>query len=205
MSATAARVVLLCGPSGSGKSRLARCSRLPVLHLDDFYKAAGDPTLPLRDGAVDWDSPAAWDGGAALAALRRLCAREPVEVPVYDFRSDGPVGRRVVEVGDAPALVAEGIFAAELVAACRARGLLADALCLRRHPLVTFARRLLRDVAERRKPLPVILRRSWALLRADRDVVAGQVARGARPVGMREALAVVRALSPARAVPRTPA
>ena len=41
------RVVLLCGPSGSGKSLLAALSGLPVLRLDDFYKEAGDPTLPL--------------------------------------------------------------------------------------------------------------------------------------------------------------
>lgn len=35
------RVVLLAGPSGSGKSHLAERSGLPVLRLDDFYKEAG--------------------------------------------------------------------------------------------------------------------------------------------------------------------
>lgn len=35
---SARRVVLLAGPSGSGKSPLARASGLPVITLDDFYR-----------------------------------------------------------------------------------------------------------------------------------------------------------------------
>ena len=58
-----ARVIVLAGPSGAGKSRLAERIGLPVLRLDDFYKCAGDPTLPLiaegaNAGMVDWDDPA---------------------------------------------------------------------------------------------------------------------------------------------------
>ena len=60
-----ARVILLCGPSGSGKSRIAAASGLPVIRL-----------------------------------------------------------------GDAPAAVAEGVLAAEIVEACRGRGILADAVVL---------------------------------------------------------------------------
>ena len=57
-----AQVIVLAGPSGSGKSRLAERIGLPVLRLDDFYKSAGDPTLPLitegaNAGIVDWDVP----------------------------------------------------------------------------------------------------------------------------------------------------
>ncbi|CAM5681411.1 hypothetical protein SCALM49S_07312 [Streptomyces californicus] len=64
------RVVLLAGPSGSGKSVLAARTGLPVLRLDDFYKEAGDPTLPRVPGStdIDWDSAASWDADAAVAA-----------------------------------------------------------------------------------------------------------------------------------------
>jgi len=44
-------VVVLAGPSGSGKSRL----ELPVLNLD-FYRDGSDPLLP-ETGAADSDDP----------------------------------------------------------------------------------------------------------------------------------------------------
>ena len=49
---------------------------------------------------------------------------------------------------------------------------LAAALCLRQHPLVTFWRRLTRDLREHRKPPLVLLRRGWALMRDQRRVIA---------------------------------
>ena len=66
--------MLLCGPSGSGKSLLAARSGLPVLRLDDFYKEAGDPTLPLVPGSsdIDWDHPDSWDADAAVDAIADL-------------------------------------------------------------------------------------------------------------------------------------
>ena len=42
------RVILLAGPSGSGKSTLVRGSGIPMVFLDDFYKAGDDPTLPMQ-------------------------------------------------------------------------------------------------------------------------------------------------------------
>ena len=41
-----ARVVVLAGPSGSGKSRLAEATGLPVLRLDDFYRSRRRPRAP---------------------------------------------------------------------------------------------------------------------------------------------------------------
>jgi len=76
-----ARVVLLAGPSGSGKSYVARRSGLPILSLDDFYKDAGDPTLPRLDGQVDWESPDSWDASAAVRAVCHLAATGTADVP----------------------------------------------------------------------------------------------------------------------------
>lgn len=74
-----AKVVLLAGPSGSGKSHIAGRSGLPVFRLDDFYKDADDPTLPLSVelGIPDWDDVGAWHLDRAVAALATLCSREP--------------------------------------------------------------------------------------------------------------------------------
>jgi len=183
------RVILLTGPSGSGKSRLAARSGLPVMRLDDFYKEAGDPTLPqLPHGiGVDWDSARSWDADAAVAAVRDLCVSGRTTVPLYDISLSARVGTETLTLDDAPLFIAEGIFAADIVARCRAQGLLADAICLRGRPLTTFRRRLLRDVREGRKSVTFLLRRGWRLLRAEGAIVARHRELGAYPCARDEA------------------
>ena len=182
---SAAQVVVLAGPSGAGKSRLAERLGLPVLRLDDFYKDGDDPSLPritvgANAGIVDWDDPASWHEQDALAALRELCATGRCEVPVYEIAQNGRVGSRPVDLGGSPLFVAEGIFAPEVVAACREEGLLAAAYCITQHPLVTFWRRLTRDLREHRKPPLLLLRRGLALMRDQQRVVAHALRQGCR-------------------------
>ncbi|MFC8734280.1 uridine kinase [Luteimicrobium sp. NPDC057192] len=193
----ARRVVLLTGASGSGKTSLTRRLGLPVVALDDFYLDGDHPDLPHRFGIVDWDDPASWDGAAALAALDRLCREGRSEVPVYDISTSRRTGTTSLDVSEAPLVVAEGIFAAELVDACRAEGILADAICLRRPRVVTAWYRLLRDLGEMRKPPLTLLRRGWGLLRAEPALVRKWVALGCRPMSPAEAERTVRALVPA--------
>ncbi|WP_406862723.1 uridine kinase [Streptomyces sp. HUAS MG47] len=199
------RVVLLAGPSGSGKSSLAAVAGLPVLRLDDFYKEGDDPTLPLVDGTtdIDWDSPLSWDADAAVAAITELCGTGRTEVPVYDIATSSRVDRERLDIERTPLFVAEGIFAAEIVTRCQELGLLADALCLRGRPSTTFRRRLLRDLREGRKSVPFLLRRGWRLMRAERSIVARQTALGAHPCAKEEALGRLAAAAAGRC--RTPA
>ncbi|MFF3498840.1 uridine kinase [Streptomyces sp. NPDC003247] len=184
------RVVLLCGPSGSGKSLLAALSGLPVLRLDDFYKEGDDPTLPQVAGSsdIDWDHPGSWDADTAVAAITDLCRTGRTNVPVYDIALSARTGAETVGIGRTPLFIAEGIFAAEIVARCRDLGVLADALCLSRGPVTTFRRRFLRDLKEGRKSVPFLLRRGWRLMRAERSIVARQTALGAYACDRDEAL-----------------
>ena len=154
------RVVLLAGPSGSGKSYIARRTGLPVLCLDDFYKDGDDPTLPRRNGHGRL--------GVARVLGRRDRGGRPLpdwpgtgkaEVPVYAIGADRRVATRPFDLAGSPLFVAEGIFAAEIVDECRRRGLLAGAYALRRPRGATFVRRLARDLAEQRKAPRVLLRR----------------------------------------------
>lgn len=196
-----ARVIVVAGPSGSGKSRLAERTGLPVLRLDDFYKDGDDPTLPriaageANAGLVDWDHPASWLADDAVAALAALCRDGVAEVPVYDIPGNGRTGSRRLDLGGSPLFVAEGIFAQEVVPAAREAGLLAEALCVRQWPVVTFWRRLTRDLREHRKPPLVLLRRGLVLMRAQRAVVAHAVSLGCRAVTGDQAVARVRAVA----------
>lgn len=206
-----ARVVVVAGPSGSGKSRLAADLGLPVVRLDDFYRDGDDPGLPritqgANAGLVDWDHPGSWDRAAAVAALAKLCRDGAVEVPVYDLGSSSRRGSRALDLNGAPLVMAEGIFAPEVVAPLRSAGLLADALCLRQHRIVTFWRRLTRDLRERRKPPLVLLRRGLALMRNQHRVVTHAVQLGCDPVTPAQARRRLRRLlspPPARALTGT--
>lgn len=182
--------MLLCGPSGSGKSLVAARSGLPVLRLDDFYKEGDDPTLPLvaESSDIDWDHPESWDAEIAVEAIARLCATGSTPVPVYDISLSARTGEEPLHIGRTPLFIAEGIFAAEIVERCRELGLLADALCLSRGPVRTFRRRFLRDLREGRKSVPFLLRRGWRLMRAERAIVARQVSLGAHPCDRDQAL-----------------
>jgi uridine kinase len=188
------RIVLLTGPSGSGKTSLTRRLGLPVVELDDFYHDVDHPGLPRRFGIVDWDSPGSWDSTSAMEALLALVTTGRSEVPVYDIPTSRRTGTTHLDVTGSRIVIAEGIFAAELVAACRAEGILADAICLRRPRIVSFWFRLLRDFAESRKPPLTLLRRGWTLLREEPRLIQGWVDKGCRTASPSQAEKDIRAL-----------
>ena len=180
------RVVILAGPSGSGKSRLA--ARLaahhhwPIVRLDDFYRDQDDPDLPMSAGLgiPDWDDPRSWNGEAALVALRSLVDTGSCELPIYDLPTSRAVGTTTRTAGPGDLILTEGIFAAELIGPLRAEGLLHSGWCIiHRHPGVNFLRRLARDLRERRKPPHILVRRGWALMRSEPSVIERQRKLGA--------------------------
>jgi uridine kinase len=197
------RVVVLAGPSGAGKSRLA--ARLhaaygwPVVRLDDFYRDGDDPELPTRDlggtTIVDWDDPGSWDAAAAVRALEDLVASGTTDVPVYDIARSAAAGTARISAPPDSLVVAEGIFAAEIIGALADAGILHSAWCVRHPRWVTFWRRLVRDLAERRKPPLVLLRRGLALTHAEPEVVARMEHLGATcasPAGVERQVRIAR-------------
>lgn len=181
--AVSARVILLAGPSGTGKSHLAETLGLPVVRLDDFYRDGDDAAMPRSPlGIVDWDHPGSWDGGRAVDALAELCATGVADMPIYDISADGTVGHRQVSTQGSRLVVAEGIFADQVVPELRRRGLLAVAICIRHHRLVTFVRRVQRDLREHRKPALMLVRRGLLLLKDEPHVVRRCLAAGCEPL-----------------------
>ncbi len=192
------RIVLLAGPSGSGKTSLARRLGLPAISLDDFYRDGDDPGMPQRYGIIDWDSPASWHRAAALDALVEVARTGEVELPVYDIPSNRRTGRTRLEALDAPLVIAEGIFAAELVADCRAEDILADAICIVRPRTQTFFFRLMRDLGEARKPAGTLVRRGLTLAAEEHRNIERWVSQGCRPLGITQAEATIKSLATAR-------
>lgn len=189
------RVVLLTGPSGSGKSSLVRRLGLPTVALDDFYRDVDHPGLPRRYGIVDWDDPASWDREAAVETLVSLCREGEATIPVYDIPTSRRTGETRLVLDGEPVVVAEGIFAAEIVADLRREDVLADALCLVRPRLTTFWFRLLRDLGEGRKAPTTLVRRGLALMRHEPELISGWVAKGCRDLSPAAAEQTVRRLA----------
>lgn len=195
MSGEKCRLVLIAGPSGSGKSRLAHGSACPSLRLDDFYFDADRPGMPQTLGITDWDDPRSWDAGAAVAALRELLDSGEVAVPTYSIAESRRAGSHVIRLDGAHCLTAEGIFAIEFLDTCRSAGLEVDAIYLDRPAPLVFWLRLRRDLAKKRKPPLILLRRGLALWRAQAGLRRKAVATGFTPMTMRRA---VTHLSPTR-------
>lgn len=182
-----ARVLVLGGPSGSGKSRwsahLSREHRWPIVRLDDYYKDAEDPSLPMSSlGIADWDDVRSWRCDDAVDALEQLCRTGELVAPVYDIAASAATGTQQVQLGGADTVIAEGIFAPYVIGPLRERGLLAGAYCVHHNRWVTFARRLVRDLSERRKPPLVLIRRGLRLAAAEPQIVADQRRLGAEPI-----------------------
>ena len=187
-----AQVIVLAGPSGSGKSHLAERLGLPILRLDDFYRDGADPRCRGSPPAPTpgWSTGTTRPPGWATRRSRRsptLCRAGTVETPVYSISANGRTGTQTLSLSGASLVVAEGIFAHHVVAPLRSAGLLAAAYCLRQHPIVTFWRRLTRDLREHRKPPLVLVRRGLALMHDQRRIVAAAVAAGCTPVSADEA------------------
>ena len=110
-------------------------------------------------GIIDWDHPDSWDGDRAVASLCELVDTGRTDTPVYDISTSRAVGHHEVTAAPADLVIAEGIFAAEVVERLRGCGVLHSAWCVHHRPSVTFVRRLARDLKERRKPPVTLVRR----------------------------------------------
>ena len=108
------RIVLVCGPSGGGKSFLVK-KFVNSVHVstDDFY-IGKSKMKPDENGVYNFDSPHAVDIEACAEVVRSLATLPTgshVSVPNYDMKTSEPVGTKVLIVPDDQATVAvEGIF-----------------------------------------------------------------------------------------------
>ncbi len=190
MTTGSPRLVLIAGPSGSGKSRLAHVTGCPALRLDDFYFDADHPDMPRSPiGIIDWDDPRSWDADSALSALSALVTYGEVEVPAYSISESRRTGSHLLSLDGATCLTAEGIFAIDFLAVCQRAGLATEAIYIDRPGAVVFWLRLRRDLSKKRKPPMILVRRGLALWRAQPALRRKAMAAGFTPMTMRQAVA----------------
>ncbi len=186
-------LLLIAGPSGSGKSRLTRLAtgtgRAATIGLDDFYRDVDAPGLPMSPlGIPDWDDVGTWDLAQAVDTVGALLRDGRAELPTYDISKSRRVGEHIVDIDDAETVLAEGIFAIDMLAAARAAGMTCEGWWLDRPRSANFTRRLARDLREHRKTPPVLLRRGAALYRAEPALRRAAIEAGFTPMSMRRAL-----------------
>jgi len=113
-------IVLLCGPSSSGKTTTAALLKkylqksgtaAHVVSLDDFYLGKGKAPL-LPDGKPDYETIDALDVDRLATCLTELVKDGKTQLPIFDFQLHHPLDttRSLVLEEDA-AVILEGIHA----------------------------------------------------------------------------------------------
>ena len=114
------RMVLITGPSSSGKStfckrlsvQLKACGLRPISFSTDDYFVNREDTPKLPDGRYDFDNIAAVDCATMERDLVALLAGKKVEIPEYNFTTGKREynGKRL-QLGEGKVLLIEGIHA----------------------------------------------------------------------------------------------
>ena len=86
-------IIGICGGTGSGKTTVANrilesvsASEVVFIQQDSYYRNLKDLPLDYRQVA-NFDHPDALDNDLLVNHVRRLRSGEPIELPLYDFKT----------------------------------------------------------------------------------------------------------------------
>ena len=152
-------IIGISGGTGSGKTTIANriletveSSEVVFIQQDSYYRNLKDLPLDYRQVA-NFDHPDALDNDLLVNHIRKLRAGEPVDLPIYDFRTH----TRAIEtqaVAPKPIVIVEGIL------------IFADPRLLEQFDIkvfvdtpddIRFIRRLQRDIEERGRTLESVI------------------------------------------------
>jgi len=152
-------VIGIAGGSGSGKTTLARVIRervgaehIAYLPHDAYYKDLSD--LPSNQHAnINFDHPDSLDSELLAEHVRQLRNLQPIEMPIYDFKTDSRTGK-TIRIEPEPVVMVEGI----LIFTDRVLRELFDVkLFVDTDPDLRFIRRLERDINERGRSIDSVI------------------------------------------------
>lgn len=115
---TKSKIVLICGPSSSGKTTFANRLKIQMqtiglnalyLGTDDYFKDIKDRVY-LENGQPDLESIKAVDTDLLFEQIEKLLNYEEVDIPVFDFKLSKKIfGKRKAKLQKNQVIILEGI------------------------------------------------------------------------------------------------
>ena len=152
-------IIGICGGTGSGKTTVANrilesvsANQVVFIQQDSYYRNLKDLPLDFRQVA-NFDHPDAIDNDLLVNHLRKLKAGEPIDLPLYDFRTNNRL-TEVRAVEPRPIVIVEGIL---IFAEPRLLEQMDIKVFVDTPDDIRFIRRLRRDIAERGRTLESVI------------------------------------------------
>src|SRR3954463_4737920 len=152
-------IIGICGGTGSGKTTVAnrilesvRADEVVFIQQDLYYRDLKDMPLDYRN-AANFDHPDAVDNELLINHLKKLNAGEPVELPIYDFRTHSRLPA-TTRVQPKAIVIVEGIL---IFSEPRLLEQMDIKLFVDTPDDLRFIRRLRRDLAERGRTLESVI------------------------------------------------
>lgn len=160
-------VIGICGGTGSGKTTVAKSildavstKDVVFIQQDSYYRNLEDLPRDYRQLA-NFDHPDALDNDLLVNHIRKLKAGEPVELPIYDFRTHSRMNERM-RIEPQPIVIVEGIL---IFADPRLLEQLDIKVFVDTPDDIRFIRRLRRDIAERGRTVESVIEQYLATVR----------------------------------------
>ncbi len=152
-------IIGISGGTGSGKTTVANrslesapASEVVFIQQDSYYRNLTDLPLDYR-GVANFDHPGALDNELLINHLRRLKAGEPIDLPLYDFKTNSRLNE-TRKVEPKPIVILEGIL---IFAEPRLLKQMDIKVFVDTPDDIRFIRRLRRDLAERGRTLDSVI------------------------------------------------
>jgi uridine kinase len=160
-------IIGICGGTGSGKTTVANriletvsANEVVFIQQDSYYRNIKDLPLDYRQVA-NFDHPDALDNDLLVNHVRRLRAGEPIDLPIYDFKTHTRmVETRLVE--PKPIVIVEGIL---IFSEPRLLEQMDIKVFVDTPDDIRFIRRLRRDIAERGRTVESVIEQYLATVR----------------------------------------
>lgn len=160
-------IIGICGGTGSGKTTVAnrilesvRASEVVFIQQDSYYRNLKDLPLDYRQVA-NFDHPDALDNDLLAHHVRKLKAGEPIELPIYDFKTHTRLNE-TRRVEPKPIVIVEGIL---VFSEPRLLELMDIKVFVDTPDDIRFIRRLRRDIAERARTVDSVIEQYIATVR----------------------------------------